>query len=331
MKKTIYIFSNGDIQRKDNTLFFEGEEGKKCIPVEDTQELMVFGEVSFNKKILEFLSQKEIIMHYFNYYGYYMGTFYPREHLNSGFMIIKQAEHYLNEEKRLWLAKTFVSGAVKNILKVLKYYEGRGKEIASIIKKIETTFEEISCQDSIAQLMAKEGECRQNYYQAFDVILAHPLFVFDKRTKQPPKNHLNTLISFLNSLLYTTVLSEIYQTHLDPRIGFLHTANFRRFSLNLDVAEIFKPIIVDRVIFTLVGKNMLTETDFDKHLEGGLLLNEKGRKVVVTEFENKLKDTLSVADISNKVSYRRLIRLELYKLEKHFMNEQEYIPYLSKW
>lgn len=330
MKKTIYIFSHGEIQRKDNTLFFEGEEGKKFIPVEDTQELMLFGEVSLNKKALEFFSQKEIILHYFNHYGYYMGTFYPREHLNSGFMIIKQAEHYIDEAKRLALAKNFVQGAIQNILKVLKYYQSRGKELSENIEQIEAILKETENQPSIPTLMAKEGEARQVYYQCFDLILADPLFTFDKRTKRPPKNQLNTLISFLNSLLYVTVLSEIYQTHLDPKIGFLHTANFRRFSLNLDVAEIFKPIIVDRVIFTLIGKKMLDKSHFDAQLEG-LLLNEKGRRIVVTEYESKLKDTLSIKELGRKVSYRRLIRMELYKLEKHFMGEKEYSPYISKW
>lgn len=113
MKKTIYIFSEGELKRKDNTLYFETEGKKKYLPVEDIKEIMVFGEVSFNKNFLEFLSQKEILVHYYNYFGYYMGTFYPREHLNSGYMILKQAENYLSSEKRLMLAKAFVWGLLR--------------------------------------------------------------------------------------------------------------------------------------------------------------------------------------------------------------------------
>lgn len=331
MKKSIYIFSNGEIKRKDNTIFFESEEGgRKFIPVEDTQEMMVFGEVTLNKKALEFFSQQEIILHYFNYYGYYVGTFYPREHLNSGHMILKQAEAYLNDTRRLTLACTFVTGALQNIQKVLKYYQAREKAVDKQLEKVISLCATLSDQTGIEQLMAKEGEARQHYYKAFDKILGHALFKFEKRTKQPPQNHLNCLISFLNSLLYTTVLSEIYQTHLDPRIGFLHTSNFRRFSLNLDIAEIFKPIIVDRVIFTLVGKKMLDEKHFDPNL-GGILLNESGRKIVVTEFESKLKDTLNIKELGRNVSYRRLIRMECYKLEKDFLGEKPYDPFISKW
>ena len=102
---------------RDNTLVFQMPDVKPVRrPIENINEIMIFGEVNFNKSLLELLSQKEILVHYFNYYGYYMGTFYPREHLNSGYMIVKQVEHYA-PEKRLILAKAFVQGAYPRILR----------------------------------------------------------------------------------------------------------------------------------------------------------------------------------------------------------------------
>lgn len=330
MKKAIYIFSSGELKRKDNTIYFEGEEGQKFIPVENTGEIYVFGEVDVNKRFLEFLTQAEIIMHFFNRYGYYVGTFYPREHLNSGYMILKQAEHYLDFEKRFKIASEFVIGASKNIRQVLRYYINRGKELKEVEENIRILEERIGCCRDIEELMAIEGNIRDYYYRAFDVILGKAEFAFEQRTKRPPKNYLNTLISFGNSLLYTIILSEIYKTHLDPRIGFLHTTNFRRFTLNLDVAEIFKPIIVDRVIFTLIGKNMITKDHFEKGMEG-LLLKEKAQKVFVEEMENKLKTTFNHRNLGRNVSYRRLIRLELYRLEKHLIGEEEYTAFVARW
>lgn len=330
MKKAIYIFSSGELKRKDNTIYFEGEEGQKFIPVENTGEIYVFGEVDVNKRFLEFLTQAEIIMHFFNRYGYYVGTFYPREHLNSGYMILKQAEHYLDFEKRFKIASEFVIGASKNIRQVLRYYINRGKELKEVEENIRILEERIGCCRDIEELMAIEGNIRDYYYKAFDVILGKAEFAFEQRTKRPPKNYLNTLISFGNSLLYTIILSEIYKTHLDPRIGFLHTTNFRRFTLNLDVAEIFKPIIVDRVIFTLIGKNMITKDHFEKGMDG-LLLKEKAQKVFVEEMENKLKTTFNHRNLGRNVSYRRLIRLELYRLEKHLIGEEEYTAFVARW
>jgi CRISPR-associated protein Cas1 len=330
MKKTIYIFSDGELKRKDNTLFFEGENGRKFIPVENTSEIMVFGEVSLNKRLLEFLTQSEIILHFFNHYGYYVGSYYPREHLNSGYMILRQAEHYNDESKRLYLAQKFVEGAYKNIRQVLKYYSNRGKDLEDVIYSIEKLGESVDSTSTINELMAIEGNIREYYYKAFDEIIQNPDFKFDFRSKRPPQNFLNTLISFGNSLMYTTTLSEIYKTHLDPRIGFLHATNFRRFSLNLDVSEIFKPIIVDRTIFTLLSKKMVTKEDFEEDAEG-LLLKEKGKKVFVQEFEDKLATTIKHRTLSNNVSYRRLIRLELYKLEKHLIEEEQYKPFIAQW
>ncbi|SEP04942.1 type I-B CRISPR-associated endonuclease Cas1b [Propionispora vibrioides] len=331
MKKTLYIFSNGQLRRKDNTIFFMNEAGEqKYIPVEDTSELMVFGEVDINKRFLEFCAQKEIIIHYFNNYGYYSGTFYPREHYNSGYMILRQAAAYLDGTARLGLARQFVAGAALNIRQVLKYYQNRDKDVAENLAGIEDLREKIPAMQEIPALMAVEGNIREQYYKAFDAIHGQKDFVFEGRSKRPPKNEMNTLISFGNAIVYSTVLSEIYKTHLDPRIGYLHSTNFRRFSLNLDIAEIFKPILVDRVIFTLIGKKMISKKDFKKE-SGGLLLKENGRRVFVEEMENRLKTTITHRDIGSPVSYRRLIRLELYKLEKHLIGEAAYEPFVSQW
>ncbi len=330
MKKAIYLFSDGELRRKDNTIYFENEKGRKYIPVENTDELYIFGEVDVNKRFLEFITQAKIIMHFFNYYGYYIGSYYPREHMNSGYMILRQAEHYLEYEKRIKIARQFVKGASQNMLQVIRYYKNRGKALVEVEDAIEQLAHSIDNYYTIEELMAIEGNIREYYYRAFDIILDDPDFVFEQRTKRPPKNYLNTLISFGNSMMYTAVLSEIYKTHLDPRIGYLHATNFRRYTLNLDVAELFKPIVVDRIIFTVVRKSMITKGDFGKSAQG-ILLTDKGRMVFIQQFEDKLKTTIKYKDLGRKVSYRRLVRLELYKLEKHLIGESEYKPYIASW
>lgn len=331
LKKTVYVFSGGVLRRKGNTIAFETEgERTKYLPIEDISAIMVFGDVDFNKKLLELLSQKQIVLHYFNYYGYYTGTFYPREHYNSGYMILRQAEHYLDATRRMVLARSLVDGAVKNIRQVLKYYANRGRQVEDLIEQIESLALGIKQCNNTSELMAIEGNIRERYYRAFDLIVGKPEFEFGERTRRPPRNYMNTLISFGNSIIYTTVLGEIYKTHLDPRIGYLHTTNFRRFTLNLDVAEIFKPILVDRVIFSLVGRNIITEKDFMKKTEG-VFLNERGRKIFVEEMDKRLSTTIKHRSTGKSVSYRRMIRLELYKLEKHLMGEQDFSPFVAQW
>lgn len=294
------------------------------------KEIVVFGEASFNKRFLEFLTQKEIILHFLNEYGYYVGSFYPREHYNSGYMILKQAEFYLEELKRLDLAKRFIRGAAANIINVLRYYDNRGKALNKSIQQINNLTEKIQLCSAIDELMAIEGNIREVYYACFNIIIGKAAFEFNGRNKRPPRDRINALISYGNTMTYITVLSEIYKTHLDPRIGYLHATNFRRFTLNLDVAEIFKPILVDRLIFSLLGRNMLKGSDFETKV-GGILLNDRGRKLFVQEWEDKLRTTIKHRELGREVSYRRLIRMELYKIEKHLMGEKEYQPFVSRW
>lgn len=331
MKDSIYIFSNGELKREDNTFcFIDEKNNKNYLPVENINDLYVMGEVTVTKKFLEFMTKKKIIVHIFNYHGYYTGSYYPREHYNSGYMILKQSGYYQDKNSRLNIAKKFIEGSIKNMIKVLDYYSNRLEIEFEAGRGIEKLKNRISAVEEISQLMAIEGNAREHYYKTFDTIINNDKFKFERRSKRPPKNQLNALISFGNSMLYVTILGEIYKTHLDPRIGFLHSTNSRSFTLNLDVAEVFKPIIVDRTIFSLLNRKIIDQKDFvDK--TGGILLSEEGRRKFVKKFDERLNTTISHRKLDRKVSYRRLIRLELYKLQKHLMDDEEYCPYISRW
>ncbi|MCX7706263.1 MAG: type I-B CRISPR-associated endonuclease Cas1b [bacterium] len=331
MTKPIYIFSDGELKRKQNTLFFEKANGeKKYFPIENIEQIHIFGEVTINKKLLDFLSQEGILIHFYNYFGFYEGSFYPKEHYNSGSLILKQAEHYMDNDKRMRLACKFVSGAMLNMIKVLEYYKNRNIDLEGEIISIDEKNKSIENFNSVDEIMAMEGNARDIYYKSFNKIVNNPEFHFEGRYRRPPIDKINALISYGNSLLYSYVLSEIYKTHLDPRIGFLHTTNFRRFSLNLDVAEIFKPIIVDRLIFSLINKGMIREKDFSQEMRG-IYLDENGRRIFVEEMDNKMKTTIKHRKLGRNISYRTLIRMELYKIEKHLLGDEEYQPFISWW
>ena len=328
MAKNIYIHSSGSLKRKENTLRLELQDGtKRVIPINDVSAIFVFGELELNKRVLEFLTTHKVAIHFFNRYGYYVGSYYPREYLNSGLMTLKQAEHYFFYDKRLYLARSFVEGGLKNILKTLKYYRSkRGKsELETTEGFIKAKIEDLKGVEYVEQIMQIEGSVREEYYKSWKYIIENPEFVFEKREKRPPTNEINALISFGNSLVYTLVLSEIYHTYLDPRIGYLHETNRRSFSLNLDIAEIFKPILVDRVIFTLINRGLLKPSEHFEEAIGNTYLTEKGRKIFIKQFEDKLKTTFKHPTLG-RVSYKRLIRLECYKLYKHFLGEKEYQP-----
>src|SRR5579885_872334 len=290
-KRSIYIFSSGALKRQENTLWLISDDEKKAVPVETVLDLNVFGEVTVNKRLLEFLTHNQIPVHFFNHYEYYVGSYYPREHLNSGYLTLRQASCYLDPARRLDLARRFVDGAMANMLKALGYYARRGKALGGPIGLIGDLRDQAGEAGTIDELLAAEGNARRIYYDAWNLITDDETFAFAGRERRPPSNPINALISFGNSLLYVRALSALYQTQLDPRIGFLHATNQRSFSLNLDLAEIFKPILVDRVIFELVNHRRLGKRDFGMELDG-CYLTEAGRKTFVGAFEEKLGATI---------------------------------------
>lgn len=331
MKKNIYIFNSGVLKRKDNSLVLRNEYETKFIPIEETATIWVFGEIEFNKRVLEFLSIKNIVVHLYNHYGFYMSSIYPREFYNSGFVLLKQCEYYTNNELRLNIAKEILKASFKSMEQNLVYYRNRkDPSLSSSIEIISSLRKSMDSVESISELMGIEGNGRVEYYSAFNKILQNDDFKFLGRSKQPPKDAINALISFGNSLTYNLVLSEIYHTHLNPTIGYLHSTNQRSFTLNLDIAELFKPIIVDKVIFTLINKRIISIDDFDSDFNS-TLLSERGRRKFLKEFDEKINTTIKYNKIHKNVSYKRLIRLQVYKLQKHILENDKLEFYWSKW
>ncbi len=330
MKQSYYIYNSGNLQRKDNTLRFTSYEGeKRDIPVERISDIYVMTEMTFNTAFINYISKYGIPVHFFNYYQFYTGSYYPRESLLAGQLLVKQVEHYTDPLRRLLLAQRFVEAAADNIYRNLRYYNGRGKDVSVQMMEISTLRKDISKAETIEELMGIEGNIRKNYYRAWKIIINQEID-FKKRVMHPPDNMINSLISFVNSLIYSKTLSEIYQTQLNPTISYLHEPGVRRFSLCLDISEIFKPLIGDRLIFSLLNRNQITEDSFTKELNF-LHLKKEASQTVVREFEAKLKTTIMHKDLNRQVSYQYLIRLEAYKLIKHLIGEKEYEGFRIWW
>lgn len=338
MKKTYYLFNPGVLERKDNTLKFtpvaeEGLEPSKdaqarYLPVEDINEFYVFGSLRANSSLYNFLGQKDIAVHFFDYYENYTGSFMPRDGLLSGRMILAQTNHFQSKHKRLIIAQKFIEGAVHNMLKNLQYYNRRGKDMEDIISVMNELSLKLNSTTAIDELMGIEGQIRQCYYAAFSLIIND--FEMGNRSKLPPQNEVNALISFGNMVCYTLCLRAINQTQLNPTISYLHSPGERRYSLALDIAEIFKPIIVDRVIFKVLNKKEIQSKHFDKNLNK-CLLNMKGKKIFIKAIEDRLQETIQHRSLKRNVSYRHLIKLECYKLAKHLLNMEEYKPFKMYW
>lgn len=335
MKKAYYLFNPGRMSRKDNTLKFvsvseQGAADKpRYLPVAGISALYVFGSVDANSALYNFLGRNQIPVHFFDYYKHYTGSFSPKEYLLAGKMLIAQADAYRSKRKRLHIATALVSGASFNMLKTLRYYTNRGRNLKEQIEAIEALRTQLPQVKDVGQLMGLEGNCRQVYYSGYEEIV--PEYAWEGRKKRPPKNELNALVSFGNSMCYTLCLDAIYNSQLNPTLSFLHEPGFRRYSLALDVSEIFKPILVDRLIFKLCNRRELRPQHFD-FIDDACFLSESGRKIFVKSWEERLVQTIKHRTLNREISYRHLVRLECYKIAKHLLGmEEEYRPFKIWW
>lgn len=334
MKKSYYLFNPGRMSRKDNTIKFvpvdeNGIEGlAKYIPIESVDNFYCFGSLDANSAFFNFLGKEKISIHFFDYYEHYTGSFLSKEYLLSGKVLVAQTNTYSRLKQRIIIAQKFIEGAAFNMLKNLRYYNNRAKDTTLQIEKIESLMLQIPYCTEIDMLMGVEGNIRQTYYEVFDLIIND--FEMGNRNKQPPSNEINAMVSFVNTMCYTLCLDMIHQTQLNPTISFLHEPGFRRFSLALDLAEVFKPLLADRLIFALMNKKIIQKNDFDHQLNS-CLLKESGRKKVVKAWNEKLNETIKHRSLGRSVSYKHLVKLECYKLVKHILGMEEYKPFKAWW
>lgn len=360
MRRPYYLFSNGRLRRSQNTLLLEradesrtsGAEadddgvpsgaltGERVLfPIEQVSELYLFGEVDVNTKLVTFLAQHGVPVHFFDYYGNYTATLFPRASLLSGRLKVAQVQHYLSKRRRLVLARAFVDAALHNISRTLRYFAGRADAgeaavIAEAVVRVEAERSRAAAEPDIPELMAAEGRARDAYYTAWPAILGPRLagaFPFALRERRPPSNAVNAAISFGNALCYALCLKQIHRTALDPTVSYLHEPGDRRFSLALDLAEVFKPLLVDRAIFRLLKTSQLQPRHFQPHL-GGVYLTDAGRKQFVEHWDERVRRTVHHRRLGRSVSYAHLVRLDAYRLCRHLLDPKE-DPYegLKMW
>lgn len=325
--KNIYILSIGKLVRKSNNLYFiNKEKKKKPVPLENVSNIFILSRVSLTYPAIKLLADKGILVHFFyekpeKGIFYYLGTLFPRQKTKSGEILLRQVETYNNIERRSEIALEIVDAIRYNCIKVLEKYK-----IDEVYKlrsyNVKKKFNELltDWKDALNVVRGIESEIWQIFYEGIDKILK--TYKLERRTKRPPKNEANTIVSFVNSILYSITLSEIYKTHLDPTIGFLHETIGSRYSLALDLAEPFKPIITFRILIWLVNQGVIKDAHFVRGLEG-VLLNEYGKKIVLEELNERLKETIKLKSRGRK-SIRYLIRAQAYNLEKALLDNKKF-------
>jgi CRISPR-associated protein Cas1 len=324
-KPNHHLFTDGELSRNEGTLRIDTLEGEtEYLPVESVDSLYLHGQIDFNTRALGLLNEHGVPAHVFGWKDYYKGSYLPKRGQVSGNTVVEQVRAY-DGKRRLPIARQIIRASIHNMRSNLRYYDGRRGEFTAALDDIAAEHQRAADTETINELRAVEGNARKRYYQCFDEILRDP-FELSKREYNPPTNEANAIVSFLNGMVYTACVSAIRKTALDPTIGFVHEPGERRFTLSLDIADMFKPIIADRLVFRLVNRQQITVEDFESELEG-CLLTEDGRLTVLEEYEKLLDETIEHPRLNRKT----LIQTDVYSLKKHILTGEDYHPTERWW
>ena len=315
-----YISRNGVIEREGNTIYFKGENFKTHIPVNNVSEIIIAAKVGMSSWAIDYLSKLNIAVHILRENGTYLASLVPLGKNENGVDTVKQALAYSDASRRARIAREMVMGIRASILRNLRYYN-KEKLLDDAIEKVRSYKPEGERVDSI---MGYEGNIWNAYYSAFpNMFRDYPVF---KRSFHPPTDPLNAMISFGNALLYSSALTKIVLSGLNPAISFLHEPSDRSFSLALDVADVFKPVIVERIIGNLANNRQIGDSDF-RYEKQACYLSESGRKKFLEYYSEKMNT--SVKTEKGYVTYGTLIKGECTKLLKDIRGETEYKSFRS--
>lgn len=313
--KALYVTVYAKIKRHNHTIVIITKHSRIYYPVYNLSSIHIFGEILINKALINLLSNHGISLYFYTRYGKYIGMYQPPIS-NSGKALLSQANAYLDHNKRMTIAKTFVSSAANNMLKNILYYSDRLQSLNHLKNQLKELIKIIDGCDTLECLRSVEGRIRVEYYKIFDQVLMEDDFFFNKRSYHPPENEVNALLSLLNTLLYNTIASILHTSKMDASIAYLHASNQRSESLNFDIAETFKPIIVDRLVIRLINLQMIQKKHFN-----GLTLTQEGLKIVLHAFDERINRVITIN--KQRRSYLHFIRKDVYALQNHLIKNTE--------
>ncbi|WP_052847355.1 type I-B CRISPR-associated endonuclease Cas1b [Streptomyces avicenniae] len=321
--RTYWLTEPCRIRREDDSVRVERADGSPVrIPITDIRDLVAFDHVDVNTSAMSLLSRNGVALHVLDHYGNHAGHFAPAESMASARVVRRQVELTADPERRAALGRSLVLAAAENVrwaldTDLLDAALGRLREALP------------GCEDSEG-IMGQEGNFRRTGWAALDTCLPNWLRL-DGRTRRPPTNAGNAFVSYLNSIVYTRVLTALRSTPLHPAIGFLHAdTDRRRNTLALDLAEPFKPLFAERLLKRCAARRELKPSDFETEV-GRASLSSAGRKKVATLTREELTTTVYHRSLRRKVSYEELFHLEALKVVRLCLEDEPYKPFRPWW
>lgn len=316
----LYILESGILKKENGTLAFQKTNNNlEIYPYKNIKAIYLFNKVSLTSEAIDLITRASINVFYLyqrkQIYGLYTSF---NVH---GITLLNQVQTY-QSHKRLNIAKAILLATSHNMMGVLRQHNIPSDTIHFIKEKQR----KLHKATSIEQLMFIESLIWKEYYASFSIILNIPY----KRHKRNAKDPINAMINFLNTLLYGECLNQIIIAKLHPAISFLHSSNDRSTSLQLDISEIYKPLLVERTLFNLINLQKIDKTILNDHSDEPYRFDKENKYKIVKEFTTKLNTRIKKKN--RYFTYKQLIFGDCISLRDYINNKTEKISfYHSRW
>jgi len=337
---TLYVMTEGSYLHLDHDNVVIEVQGKENfrVPLHHICALVTFGNVLVSPFTLHRFADegKSVVLLDRN------GRFKARvTGSTGGNVLLRKAQYECLDlpEKHVPLARNIVAGKIKNcrhlLLRAAREVK-QGEEAARLSEAASILGEHVKSlqnEDDLEMVRGIEGAAAHSYFEVFDLMIRieRSVFSLETRSRRPPRDPLNAVLSFLYTLLVNDCISALESVGLDPQVGYLHALRPGRPALALDLMEEFRALLAERTVLSLVNRRQITEKDFETQPGGAVFLNEKGKKTVVVAYQKRKQEEISHPFLKAKVPYGLLPQLQARFLARYLRGDTtEYIPYLIR-
>lgn len=338
MKKllnTLYVTSENSYLGLDGENIVVLEESKEIgrIPLHNLEGIVSFGYRGVSPALMGACAEREISLCFVSPQGRFLARVTGKTRGNV-VLRVQQYESSINSDKSLEIAKNCILGKVYNARWVLErsIRDHRMQIDADRVKdaseKLKNSLKLIQNCESKEQLRGFEGEAASVYFGVFDELILQQKreFYFHGRSKRPPQDNMNAMMSFVYTLLTNNITSALECVGLDPYVGYLHTERPGRVSLALDLIEELRAVLADRFVLSLVNKRIVNGKNFTQKENGAVLMTDELRKKLLTEWQSKKKETITHPYLNEKVEWGMVPYVQAMLLARYLRGDLDSYP-----
>ncbi len=324
----IYLLEQGSTLRKVSRRLVVEKEGHILLEIPEfkIERIIIFGNIQLTTQVMKFLLQSGIETSFMTIHGKLIGKLSPIESKNIELRML-QYKKFQDEYFRLFFAKSVVKGKIKNSKVILQKYQRNHPEInfENQIKKMDILLRELKRKIKVSSVFGVEGRASAIYYSCFGKMFRKE-FRFEKRTKHPPLDPTNVLLSLGYTLITNEMISILSSIGFDPYIGYFHGIEYGRPSLALDLIEEFRAPIIDRLTLEIFNKAILSSKDFEKK-GNGIFLKDIVRKKYYLQYERRMQQKFKNSESLKTKNYREIFFTQAQKFANTLKLNKVYKPF----